>query len=491
MSEVKSFKTDSAKQLWRERIIDFVRKHYSPAQVKNLSVLCLAGKEMHEVFEVYDVLGVKRRNIVSLEEMAKEYKAQQRLNTTLDQPITVIHSPVTAYLNRAQSQRFDIVSLDYCGYFDDFKYLDISKLALHGMLGPRAVLITNYQMAREGKNAQCGLRRTGLFVNEHQRLIHASPEEFRQFVLDNPRTVDGDSSLGDLRDITVQATPIAEMHYGTGYWNTHYFKTWLRTQSKDNQINTQRAIEEFNLSLGGENRELLSKLMIDGEPRDVALLMMYFTKTQARSFECLDHEAYKYVSDSRTPMISDFYFFEEERFNFPANWRNSVTYQIKDGQVAIRIKNKKKAQLLLRELNHYHLQMYLNSLNKGAIRVPIERVVLKTNDEPTEVYSPPQEEIKPKEPLLIEPEKKPEPQYVQPEINKEEVYDCIKAGFTDNEIRDTYGLTTMQLAGYKAAVTREDFRLIRDFLREGESPEDIADLFDGKYSADKVSSLKV
>ncbi|PIZ52424.1 hypothetical protein COY27_00315 [Candidatus Woesearchaeota archaeon CG_4_10_14_0_2_um_filter_33_13] len=488
MAEVKSFKTDSAKQLWRERIVDFVRRHYSPGQLRNLQVLCLAGKEMQEVFEIYDQLGVKRRNIVSLEEITSEYEAEKRLNESLDQPITVVNSPVTAYLNQVQNRRFDIVCLDYCGYFDDERYLDISKLALRGLLGPRAILITNYQMAREGRIAQHGLRRTGLFVNEHERLIHADPEQFKQFILDNVKIVDNETSLGDLRNITVQGTPIAEMYYGTGFWNTHYFKTFLSTQPEEYKRDTTRAIEQFNLSLGGENRELLSKLMVEGQPRDVALLMMFFTKSQTRSFECFDHEAYKYVSDSRTPMISDFYFFEEERFNLPANVRNSVTYQIINGKMAIRIKHTKKAQQLLAALNQYHLNMYRQSLNQGEIKIPLERVVLKA-DEKLEVNE--------KSGVSMP------TQYVAPEQeqNQRTIYDDIAAKMSDDEIKRQYGLTTMQLAGHKAAYTRriqkelrleeqrvEDVILIRDFLAEGHPAEEIASLFEGRYTPEQIVS---
>ena len=55
---VKSFANDPVKELWRQKIVEFVSKHYTPGQCRDLRVLCLSGAEMREVFEAYDPLGV-------------------------------------------------------------------------------------------------------------------------------------------------------------------------------------------------------------------------------------------------------------------------------------------------------------------------------------------------------------------------------------------------------------------------------------------------
>lgn len=496
MGNVKSFSVDPAKALWRERIVDFVRQHYTPNQIRNFRVLCLAGREMNEVFDVYDELNVKRKNVVSLECDPVEFAALSTLNDSLEQRIKVVPATALEYLSHPATQPFDLISLDYCGYFDDDKALTLGAIARGGKLTPRAVLITNYQMGRENRTIQGGLRATGVFIGAHDHLIRADFAEHRAFFMQHRDTIDDETELAKLRDITVQCTPVAEMAHGTGFWNTPFFRLWLQTQPEDNRRRIEYSIERMNRSEEPEQRELLSKFLVDGLDRETALLVTYFAKSQMTSYDCKEREAYKYVSDSGTPMISDFYLFEQERFAFSDRTRKSVSYELKGNKLLFWY-HSVKSKGLFEGLREHQRQMVQRAQMQDN-RFVLERVLLNgdennTNSSERDSASPQRRE----------------------KAQREIIYAALASGIPDDEMMSTYGLTKMQLAGYKATHTRTnngetsgvrkkaiatpfapaDLEVITDLLIDGYKATAIATLFtkeDGtvRYSWQSIAAYK-
>jgi hypothetical protein len=61
------------KQQNRKMIRDWVRKHYTRKQLSKAKVLCLPGWQCLEIYEIWDKLGVRRKNIYAITNDKKEY----------------------------------------------------------------------------------------------------------------------------------------------------------------------------------------------------------------------------------------------------------------------------------------------------------------------------------------------------------------------------------------------------------------------------------
>jgi hypothetical protein len=61
------------KQQNRKMIRDWVRKHYTSKQLSKAKVLCLPGWQCLEIYEIWDKLGVRRKNIYAITNDKKEY----------------------------------------------------------------------------------------------------------------------------------------------------------------------------------------------------------------------------------------------------------------------------------------------------------------------------------------------------------------------------------------------------------------------------------
>ncbi len=500
MASLKSFKQDPAKALWRERIVDFVRQHYTPNQIRNFRVLCFAGKEMAEVFDVYDELGVKRKNVVSLEYDRSEFEAESALNDSLEQRIKVVPASALDYLSQRTVEPFDLISLDYCGYFNEEKYQTLCSLARRTWLSPKAVLITNYQSGRENARTQQGFRATGLYMKSHDDLVSSDFSAYADFVVANKGLVDDETKLEELRDHTIQCTAVAEMAYGSGFWNTPFFKVWLESQPEETKKAIAETVDSLNLSQNTDQRELLSRFMVEGQRNNRDLLLIYFLKSQTTTFECSDHQSYKYVSDSGTPLISDFYLFEQELIKLPPEVKKSVSYERTPEGYLFRIKDRRKVELLYQGVENIVREMNRRALMEGDYSFIKQRINLVLDGQ------------------HLNPDTRSMTQVVPPYLCSE-IYTALSRKTPDSEIMTTYSLSKMQLAGYKATYTRlqnqdpttssaprssknststfapDDLEIITGLVGEGYKATAIVELFkteDGtaKYSWQSIAAYK-
>ena len=144
MIKQKSFATP-IKHRWRKEIRRFLRqtvlKEKKPEEIK---VLCMPGAEALEITEVYDMLSIPRKNIwaVEIDKNAYECLESKALGIHLfkGDVYDAIH-----LLN----QKFDVISLDFCGYFT-FKHLFLlSAIFRRELLNHNGVLLTNFLAGRE------------------------------------------------------------------------------------------------------------------------------------------------------------------------------------------------------------------------------------------------------------------------------------------------------------------------------------------------------
>ena len=402
MNEVKSFAKDSAKRLWRRKIVEFVRKHFSEKQIRNFNVFCLPGSEMLEIFEVYDELGVKRKNITGLEEIGIEYQKLKSNNDSLEDKIKVYNSSALDFVKSTNTERkFDLFSLDFCGYFDSAKDDILHYIAIRSLMRDRPILITNYLMQRESNNAQEAMQKGSFFSSLIMDMVSHSDTlsvndikknllQCADIINDKERlyeTFVGKSDLTKLRDSVVQKAPISKMYDGVGYWNTPLFRKILGISSENGVKNE---LSEF-VDMINRNRYPFSPGILiefyerieDARTRSV---IGYFLGKDVGSFIIKDHETYKYISNSGRPMISDFYYFVEDgSYHAFENLEKSVKVQILGNKIDVLVKDSGKYAKFLSCMNR-QAQDQIEATKRIDSILPIERILL--TPESTEYKQP-------------------------------------------------------------------------------------------------------
>ncbi len=553
MAIKKSFSNDPSKHLWRQKIIDFVRKHYSEKQIRNLKVLCLPGPEMLEVFEIYDELGVKRKNIVGLEKNLAEYEALADLNESLDDNITVEYTGALEYLTREpgelQDNPFDIISLDYYGYQDREKTDTLHQIGLCGWLSPRAIVFTNYLMARENQDMQDSYKegeKWQKFYMSHLKDIGSVMEslqdrdEFDKFMKEQ-QDIDFDIDIGKRRDRMAQTEPIFALNRGTGWWNTEIVK--LLCIGRDNE--ESESTEKNENKLSGYRRKLnknrlhtineydfLEKIenSIYAANQELSFLMVYYANFKInRYFFVDDHESYKYISNTGSPMISDFFYFEQSDMvfndllskterNLIKKFSKNIKTALMNGNATFICKNRtpsKNKQIedimttILDFRNEHMLGINTHFIKERTLLFP--EIYEGDHERDHEGYHGG------KYGGECEVNQIKQPKSVQKTTTKEHIYRDIKSGRPDDEIRQSYDLGKMQLAGYKAALKRkegnngshvgysnnktnnntkseeispDDLEYVDSLIREGIDNKEIAALFEDRVTWQRIAARK-
>ncbi|MBT4824684.1 class I SAM-dependent methyltransferase [Candidatus Woesearchaeota archaeon] len=150
-----SFLDDPVKQLWREKVIEFVRKQYGVGKLSKLKVLCMPGSEMGEVLRVWDELGVRRKNIYGVEYGDEEFAELEARVKELPnkQRIRLYNGDVADFL-RDENTVFDIINLDYCSYFSRDVGKALNEITQRQRLAEKGILGVNVLERRETKARQ-------------------------------------------------------------------------------------------------------------------------------------------------------------------------------------------------------------------------------------------------------------------------------------------------------------------------------------------------
>lgn len=130
----------------RERYRAFIEAGFTAHKLSIARVLCLAGCEALEILEVYDLLGVPRKNIVCLEQDRKSSNEIRRRNLGID----VRHQTLDEFIDDEGTEPFDIVSLDFTGQLGRYAHA-LQRLRARGRVDDHAIFFTNF----------CGVREAG------------------------------------------------------------------------------------------------------------------------------------------------------------------------------------------------------------------------------------------------------------------------------------------------------------------------------------------
>lgn len=146
-----------SKQAARRSLCNFILKHKDGLAVplKEAKVVCLPGydensKSSLEIEKVYDKVGVRRENIVGIEQDKKIYEKLENA----DLGIELYLGSDGAFFNEKNGKRFDIVSLDYTGQYSRKRMNDLCNLFKNQILNEKSILYTNFFGARESDLTQ-------------------------------------------------------------------------------------------------------------------------------------------------------------------------------------------------------------------------------------------------------------------------------------------------------------------------------------------------
>lgn len=132
----------------RRHIKNFIGGHLKrPEWAK---VLCFPGREALEIFQIYDKLGIKRENIVALEQERGIFNELKRRNLGCE----LVNTSFEELVAKPTTEPFTIISLDFMGQLATYEKA-IKAMVVNGYLNPSATIVyTNFCGARESKDSK-------------------------------------------------------------------------------------------------------------------------------------------------------------------------------------------------------------------------------------------------------------------------------------------------------------------------------------------------
>jgi len=138
-----------AKQEVRGKLKTFVESVYPSREFrKNLKILTLLGPNDYELRQIWDPLGISRENITSVERDPAVYEEVQNKNLG----INLVRGTLEDFVEDT-SEKFNILNLDYTGYFSFAKQNTLIDIARKSIIGREGIVATWYSGRREDKES--------------------------------------------------------------------------------------------------------------------------------------------------------------------------------------------------------------------------------------------------------------------------------------------------------------------------------------------------
>jgi hypothetical protein len=327
-----------AKGMAREKERDFVAKHYSERERKNLKVLTLLGHEDYELKQIWDPLGVPRENITVVEGNKKPYQILQSANFGIN---LAPRQSIDDFVQNT-NESFDVINLDYQGGFDYNKSEVIKEIAYSEILNKKGVLATWFSGRREQNLPYLG----------HQDLV-------------TPRAI---SDVLEKNDLTKSLFDQKAYLNFLKYANKR-FKKHKEGEIREDSISEEIVISFIHPLLNFEQNPLVEKLGLE-EKYDKFLFNTDLYKQRNRTFM----EAMKRnVSLKELGEEIGFGGFSEEKYEaFKRTRRKYIDNNFKGNPLSLEDK-----ELLLEDL-HYQGMFFLTDIIKSKIKGALGNSIDKT-----------------------------------------------------------------------------------------------------------------
>ena len=156
------------KQAYRQKLLRFLqRNHANPSNVK---VACFPGHEGLEIKEVYDVLGVPRKNIVGIEFDPRIARGIKSAVPGID----VVCSDAADYFGKMGGS-FDIINLDFQGHLRGNEFKILCTIFERGILACPGTICTNFYGCREAEDTQKSYESIANIHHNVQELFQTIP----------------------------------------------------------------------------------------------------------------------------------------------------------------------------------------------------------------------------------------------------------------------------------------------------------------------------
>ncbi len=422
---------DPVKQIARERLRAFCEK-YLQKDPRPMEVFCFPGaeKEGQEGLElaIYDAMGIPRHNITGVELDRTRFERLERAGLGIK---LFYGTEIEAFWEaERKKQKWDIISLDYTSFFTDQRMYALERIA-SGRLAHKGVLATNYLAKREHAQAKHMLREH-YAVGKVEMVQHMSEDHETA-----SRRIDRRKSSFDLGEHRGQALRRFIMDifiYGrlasddtlyrrmidlegmVGWLYEKY--PWLKDEVAEltGRTEQERLMRTGPFRLNAQSN-LHAALMAAGLPSFLGNFV-FWQYAQSSFVEAT--ESYRYISNSGTPMLSDFFYFDKHMQEI--NELAGVVTLQGLGKVLIDPQKRNPEKIRKRLARVKRLSDELWQRWKFLDYDTTPRVYLGSS-------------------YVVPPRKE--------RISKEQALDLLESGFTAKEIAEVYdGFTKMQLAAF-------------------------------------------
>lgn len=316
---------DPAKNRWREAWFEFLdkHKHHLIGPPKDWQVVFFPGPEVLEL-EVYDRLGIPRENVLGLENHAPSFETLQKRNLGIrltDEPVDAVD------FFRGTDEVFDIVNLDYTGVFSEDVAKTLEFIAGRQLLQEESIFGINVCGRRDGRSRKfyaSGYFGANLKELTEDKLEANSRRISTEFYDKISKKIEG-AELGELKDIGISSlirtifekgisiniiNPIIQRNPAFPQIDEILVKGFEDMLKPPTRIELHNESRVYSLHM-----ELLCDYLIDeGIVPETAFtlaraIIMYYDNP----FLPIDNIRYKYISQNRSPMFSDFIHFSQAR----------------------------------------------------------------------------------------------------------------------------------------------------------------------------------
>ena len=404
----------------REKIKSFIKSVFDKKQFSRLKVLTLLGHEDLELEQIWDPLGVNRRNITNVEKYTKVLKLSgnrgvENIKGDLEEVIEKINNP------------FDVICLDTVSPFTLNQREILRNISGRQLLGEKGVLITNYLGQREG-----GYHKEWFLYAKEVYIEKENPE--KSIGINNGKIVERSELISRmvnsimLDGITnVQPHPLSK--YTNNYeqrvkdtlrriqgpeWESKLGPSGFAGVHKSIGAPIIRNIIKNITFLGGLEKKYSPSMLNDLNE------ILFYEKIQP--YFSIRQERYRYVGDRGSPMLMDINYFKNLQLS------NIISLGDLRGMPIIIEKEIKK---------YAKFKKLFDSFIEGRIRC------LKQGPRPRE---------------FLGSSYKPKAKKIKPKIEKQNAIYLLREGVPTKEILETYsGFTKMQLAAFKAHITMNTY----------------------------------
>ena len=363
----KRYQSDWAKAKSRDLVKDMIQKTLLKfRKPEELSVLCLPGIDAEEIFQVYDALGIPRKNIVGVERESDIADALEQK----DLGIKLFKGDLEDYINEQPIIDFDVVSLDYTGIVSLAQILTLRSISekqkrnhfvLHSANSLRRDKQSNflyycgYTMGYSNESLENDLETVSNRINNY----------FRKFEMKEKLIPEKQISYTPLIESGFNCT--TDINYDTVFrfiLGRNYEKMIKYCEDKAEEITGMKLkIDPLNpaKSIKGTIwhpivQPMIHNLMLDAisehvkrfiiTSKDFPEILMHAIQRAAKNskfFIKRDIQCYSYISETSTPMLGDVYFlsFPEKEVNIAKEITDKVNYPdyfyIKDTATALEL----------------------------------------------------------------------------------------------------------------------------------------------------------